>query len=47
MTSRPAAEQPQPPVQPDPRVGLNPTGRPRRSFAASRRKQNRRQGGAA
>lgn len=46
MTSRPAAEQPQPPVQPDPRVGLNPTGRPRRSSAASRRKHDRRQGGA-
>lgn len=28
--------------QPDPRVGLNPTGRPRRSSAASRRKQARR-----
>jgi hypothetical protein len=27
---------------PDPRVGLNPTGRPRRSSAPSRRKQNRR-----
>lgn len=26
----------------DPRVGLNPTGRPRRSSAASRRKQERR-----
>ncbi|WP_284432469.1 hypothetical protein [Streptomyces sp. TUS-ST3] len=29
--------------QPDPRVGLNPTGRPRRSSAPSRRKQQRRQ----
>ena len=28
--------------QPDPRVGLNPTGRPRRSSAPSRRKQQRR-----
>lgn len=27
---------------PDPRVGLNPTGRARRSSAPSRRKQNRR-----
>ena len=33
-----AAEKP----QPDPRVGLNPTGRPRRSSAPSRRKQQRR-----
>ncbi|MFJ4932376.1 hypothetical protein ACIP8U_00695 [Streptomyces pseudovenezuelae] len=29
-------------VAPDPRVGLNPTGRPRRSSAPSRRKQARR-----
>ncbi|WP_432139735.1 hypothetical protein [Streptomyces sp. bgisy154] len=36
------------PAQPDPRVGLNPTGRPRRSSAASRRKQERRtKGGTA
>lgn len=34
-----AAEKP----QQDPRVGLNPTGRPRRSSAPSRRKQQRRQ----
>jgi hypothetical protein len=32
----------QQPAQPDPRVGHNPTGRPRRSSAASRRKQDRR-----
>ena len=30
--------------QPDPRVGQNPTGRPRRSSAASRRKHERRDG---
>jgi hypothetical protein len=42
------AEQPkQPPAPTDPRVGLNPTGRPRRSSAPSRRKHARRQGGAA
>ncbi|MDH6448265.1 hypothetical protein M2155_000673 [Streptomyces sp. SAI-119] len=35
-----AADEKQP--QPDPRVGLNPTGRPRRSSAPSRRKQQRR-----
>lgn len=40
------AEQQQP-VQPDPRVGLNPTGRPRRSSAASRRKHDRRTRGSA
>jgi hypothetical protein len=37
-------QQKQPPAQPDPRVGLNPTGRPRRSSAPSRRKQERRAG---
>ena len=30
------------PASTDPRVGLNPTGRPRRSSAASRRKHERR-----
>ncbi|MFI6854547.1 hypothetical protein [Streptomyces sp. NPDC050416] len=35
------------PAPTDPRVGLNPTGRPRRSSARSRRKHARRQGGAA
>lgn len=38
----PAEQKPQP-VDRDPRVGLNPTGRPRRSSAASRRKHNRRE----
>ncbi|MFD5910308.1 hypothetical protein ACFWHL_16475 [Streptomyces massasporeus] len=46
-----SAEKKQPkqsPAPTDPRVGLNPTGRPRRSSAASRRKHARRaQGGAA
>lgn len=37
----------QQPTAPDPRVGLNPTGRPRRSSAASRRKQDRRGKGGA
>ncbi|WP_257585741.1 MULTISPECIES: hypothetical protein [unclassified Streptomyces] len=35
------SEQPHP-ASTDPRVGLNPTGRPRRSSAASRRKHDRR-----
>ena len=44
MTGRPdPAAQKRPSSQPDPRVGLNPTGRPRRSSAASRRKHARRQ----
>ncbi len=30
--------------QPDPRVGQNPTGRPRRSSAGTRRKHERRDG---
>lgn len=43
-----AEQQKQQPAQKDPRVGLNPTGRPRRSSAASRRKHDRRaQGGAS
>lgn len=37
------SQKPQP-AQPDPRVGQNPTGRPRRSSAASRRKHERRDG---
>ncbi|MEU5496113.1 hypothetical protein [Streptomyces griseofuscus] len=37
------SEQQKPPASStDPRVGLNPTGRPRRSSAASRRKHDRR-----
>ena len=35
-------QQKQQPAPTDPRVGLNPTGRPRRSSAASRRKHARR-----
>ncbi|WP_328336831.1 hypothetical protein [Streptomyces violaceus] len=37
----------QSPAPTDPRVGQNPTGRPRRSSAPSRRKHARRQGGAS
>jgi hypothetical protein len=42
-----AEQRKQAPASTDPRVGLNPTGRPRRSSAPSRRKNARRQGGAA
>jgi hypothetical protein len=49
MSAQKTAEQrKQPPAPTDPRVGLNPTGRVRRSSAASRRRHARRaQGGAA
>ncbi|WP_272922327.1 hypothetical protein [Streptomyces sp. SID685] len=36
------SEQQKQPASTDPRVGQNPTGRPRRSSAASRRKHDRR-----
>lgn len=38
----PEPKKPQP-AQPDPRVGQNLTGRPRRSSAGSRRKHDRKQ----
>ncbi|MFF9118357.1 hypothetical protein ACF09Y_22605 [Streptomyces massasporeus] len=45
--TQPTEPRKQPPAPTDPRVGLNPTGRPRRSSASSRRKHARRQGGTA
>jgi hypothetical protein len=45
--SKTAEPRKQSPAPTDPRVGLNPTGRPRRSSAPSRRKHARRQGGSA
>jgi hypothetical protein len=50
MTERAKAteQRKQSPAPTDPRVGQNPTGRPRRSSAPSRRKHARRaQGGAS
>lgn len=48
MTESKTTEPRKQPAPTDPRVGLNPTGRPRRSSAPSRRKHARRtQGGAA